>query len=182
MFQVAWFFYLILATSAILWLGWARNGLEIGIFLDPQSWWIDGVLGLLAGGFLVCLWRLGSYFVAEMRVVESYLADHLGTLDRPMVISLAIISGFSEELFFRGAVQTSFGWIVATLLFALVHSGPHRAFRWWTLFALIAGLLFSGLTLLRGNLLAAILGHITVNGINLWLLSRTGPSEGSATS
>ncbi len=118
--------------------------------------------------------------MAEMRIVESTLAEYLGALDAPMVISLAIISGFSEELFFRGAVQTSFGWIAATILFALVHSGPHRAFRWWTLFALVAGLLFSGLTLVRGNLMAAILGHITVNGINLWLLSRTGPPEGSS--
>lgn len=130
---------------------------------------------------LVGLWKLGSHFIGEMRLVESYLAEYVGALDLPMAISLAIISGFSEELFFRGAVQTSFGWFVATVLFAVVHSGPQRAFRWWTLFALVAGLVFSGLTLYRGNLMAAIVGHITVNGINLCLLSRTGSSDGGVT-
>jgi len=54
-------------------------------------------------------------------------------------VALAVLSGFAEELFFRGAVQGAFGWLPATLAFAVLHSGPGKAFRLWILFAAIAG-------------------------------------------
>lgn len=78
-----------------------------------------------------------------------------------------MLSGFAEELFFRGAVQGSWGFVWATLLFALMHTGPDRAFRLWTLFALLAGALFGGLMLWRGNLLAPVTAHFVVNAVNL---------------
>ena len=60
---------------------------------------------------------------------------------------------------------------------AILHSGPGRAFRLWTLFAAVAGLLFAGLMQWRGNLLAPMAGHFVVNAVNLWrLASRTGES------
>lgn len=166
---------------AILWLGFSRGSLELEFFLHVRSWWIDGILGLLAAFLLVGLWTLGKKYVEDLRGLERLLEQQLGALDSDTVISLAIISGFAEELFFRGAVQNSFGWLVSTLLFAIVHSGPHRVFRAWVLFAFIAGLVFSGLTFFRGNLLAAIVAHITVNGINLWRLTRPGQEIGNVT-
>jgi membrane protease YdiL (CAAX protease family) len=42
----------------------------------------------------------------------------------------------------------------------------------WTVFAALAGLLFGGLMLWRGNLLAPMVGHFVVNAINLRSLSR----------
>ena len=78
-----------------------------------------------------------------------------------------MLSGFAEELFFRGAVQGSWGFVWATLLFALMHTGPDPAFRLWTLFALLAGALFGGLMLWRGNLLAPVTAHFVVNAVNL---------------
>ncbi len=91
----------------------------------------------------------------------------LGPLTASEAFGLALLSGFAEELFFRGAVQGQWGFVPATILFALLHSGPGRAFRFWTLFAALAGLLFGGLMVWRGNLLAPVLGHFLVNGVNL---------------
>jgi uncharacterized protein len=82
-----------------------------------------------------------------------------------------VLSGFAEELFFRGAVQGAIGWLPATLAFALLHTGPGRAFRLWTLFALLAGLLFGALMELRGNLLGPVVAHFLVNAVNLWRLA-----------
>jgi len=96
----------------------------------------------------------------------------LGNIERDEVFALAVISGVGEEVFFRGGVQGSWGWLWATALFAVLHTGPGRAFRLWTFFALIAGLVSAGLTLWTGNLLAPIVAHAVVNGINLRYVSR----------
>jgi len=96
----------------------------------------------------------------------------LGPLQPGEAVALAVLSGFAEELFFRGAVQGAFGWLPATLAFAVLHSGPGKAFRLWTLFAAVAGLVFAGLTVWRGNLLAPIVGHFLVNAVNLGRLAR----------
>jgi membrane protease YdiL (CAAX protease family) len=77
-------------------------------------------------------------------------------------------------------VQSAWGWIPATALFALLHSGPGPAFRLWTLFALVAGLLFAALVLWRGNLLPAVVGHVVVNAINLSRLAAEAAQAGES--
>jgi membrane protease YdiL (CAAX protease family) len=108
------------------------------------------------------------------RRLEERLGELLGGLTAPQAVALAALSGFAEELFFRGAVQGALGWIAASLLFALLHSGPGPEFRLWTLFAACAGLLFGALMLWRGNLLAPALAHFLVNAVNLHRLRRGG--------
>ncbi len=166
-YGLAWTFYLVLAIAGVLWVGWSQGSIPLALFIDTAGWWTDVVLGLLGGLLLVALWDVGRRFVPAMRALEQELAEHLGPLDESEVYALALISGFAEELFFRGAVQSSWGFWWAAAIFTLMHSGPGRVFRWWTLFALVAGLVFGGLTLLRGNILAAVVAHGSVNAINL---------------
>jgi hypothetical protein len=108
-----------------------------------------------------------------MRELEDVMRRWFGSVDASQVFVLALISGFSEELFFRGALQSSLGWIWATLIFTLLHSGPGRVFRVWTAFALVAGLLFAALVHYRDNLLAATVAHFLVNWVNLHGLTRS---------
>lgn len=104
--------------------------------------------------------------------MDDQLRNLVGPLSPPEATAIALLSGFSEELFFRGAVQGSFGWLLATIVFALLHTGPSSALRLWSLYAAAAGLLFSGLVLWTGNLLAPIAAHMLINGIGLWRMSR----------
>jgi len=133
---------------------------------------LDLGAGAVAGLLLVLLWHLGSRYLPLARELEAALARVLGPILPSEAVALALLSGFAEELFFRGAIQGSMGFAIATALFALLHSGPGRAFRLWTVFAALAGLAFGGLMLWRGNLLAPITGHFVVNAINLRSLSR----------
>ena len=112
-----------------------------------------------------------------MRELEHVLANLMGRLDASEALVLAIISGFAEELFFRGAVQSSWGFYWATLIFTLMHSGSGRAFRWWTLFAFVAALVFGGLTVYRGSIMAAVVAHTVVNSINLRRLAQLGADD-----
>ena len=172
-YRVAWVFYLVLAIGGALWVG-GREGraIPLALFVDPSGWWVDLGLGLGAGALLLALWQLGLRLVPSASSLESKLGELLRGVETPEVVALALLSGFAEELFFRGAVQGAWGWPLATLLFALLHVGPGTAFRSWTAFAAIAGLLFAGLMEWRQNLLAAVVAHALVNAINLARLTR----------
>lgn len=100
------------------------------------------------------------------------LASTLGFVSLPDALLLAVASGMGEELFFRGALQPRVGLVLASLLFGSVHFVPRREFLPWTAFAVVAGLLFGALFIWTGNLVAPVVAHIVVNGINLPLLVR----------
>jgi membrane protease YdiL (CAAX protease family) len=162
---------MVLAVGGAVWIGFREGEIPLRLFLDVREWWLDLLLGVGAGLLLLGLWKGAERGSSLARDLEEQLGEALGPLGWQEVIALAVLSGFAEELFFRGAVQEAFGWLPATVLFALLHTGPGRAFRLWTLFALLAGLLFGGLMELRGNLLGPVVAHVLVNAINLWRLA-----------
>jgi len=160
-------------------VGWREDSIPLTLFVDPDGWWIDLAAGVGLGLALVVLWRLGARLVPAARVLEDRIAGILGPLGREEVLALAVFSGVAEELFFRGAVQGSWGWAWATVLFALLHTGPGVAFGLWTGFAAVAGGLFGGLMLWRGNLLGPVVAHFVVNALNLGrLAAREGAADG----
>lgn len=173
LYRVAWSVYLVLAIAGAVWLGLAsEGGLALEQLVDPAGWWVDLVWGLGAGAALLALWLAGRTLLPMARELEEAIAELLHGLSPSDALALALISGFAEELFFRGAVQGSFGVVAATVLFALLHTGPGRPFLLWTAFALVAGAAFGALALHRGNLLAPVTAHVTVNAVNLVRLTR----------
>ncbi len=175
-YRLAWSFYLVLAIAGVIWIGTRHGSIPLALFFDPTGWWIDLGLGLIGGLGLVAVWDFGRRSVPAMRELERRLAEQIGPLDPSEALALALISGFAEELFFRGAMQSSWGWGWATVIFTLMHSGSGRAFRWWTLFAFVAALVFGGLTFYRGTILAAVVAHVVVNAINLTRLAAEIPA------
>lgn len=171
-YRLAWGFYMALALAGCLWIGLREGPIPLTLFAPPSGWWIDLAAGAAAGLLLVGLWALGRRHLPAARQLEEQLGQLLGPVRPADALALALLSGFAEELFFRGAVQGAFGWLPATVLFALLHSGPGRAFRVWTLFAAAAGLLFGGLMAWRENLLGPATAHVLVNAINLRELAR----------
>lgn len=171
LYRLAWGLYMALALAGAVWIGFREGVIPLRLFVDPRQWWLDLLLGVGAGLLLLGLWKGSERVFPLARELEDQLGAVLGPLGRSEVIALAVLSGFAEELFFRGAVQGAIGWLPATLAFAVLHTGPGRAFRLWTLFALLAGLLFGGLMELRGNLLGPVVAHFLVNAVNLWRLA-----------
>lgn len=178
-FRAAWIFYLLLAVGGVIWLGLGQGELRLADFVGRDTWPRDLALGGAAAGLLLGVWELGRRSFASMRELEGQTAAAIGPIERGEVLVLALVSGFAEELFFRGAMLAAWGPWVSAPLFALMHSGRGRAFRSWTLFALIAAGIFSGLVLLTGNLLAAIWAHVLVNAVNLWRFTASDPPAAS---
>jgi membrane protease YdiL (CAAX protease family) len=171
LYRLAWGLYLAMATAGVVWIGARRGIIPLSLFVDPRGWWLDLLLGAGAALLLLGFWRGAERAVPLARELDRLLVGALGPLQPAEVIALAVLSGIAEELFFRGAVQGAIGWLPATFAFALLHSGPGKAFRLWTLFAGLAGLLFAGLMEWRGNLLAPVTAHFLVNAVNLWRLT-----------
>lgn len=176
-----------MALAGILWIGVRQGVIPLSLFVDPERWWLDLGLGLGAGLLLLAVWWVAERVFPLAKELEARLASVLGPITVSEALGLALLSGFAEELFFRGAVQGTLGWAAATILFGLLHSGPGRAFRLWTVFALLAGLVLGGVMAWRGNLLGPVVGHFLVNAVNLRrLASRAGDSarlrEGEAQS
>lgn len=198
-YRFGWSFYLWLAIVGAVWIGIREDGFtaelfvttegggaqETGAMLDGVPWRtgsvgtslaLDIVLGVGSGLLIVLAWTVLERLVQSAAALGERLAEMLRGLTMSEALVLAFLSSFAEELFFRGAVQGSWpglaGFAFATVLFALVHGGPGREFRWWSVFALLAGGIMGCWVLLRGNLTAAILTHWTVNSIQLARIAR----------
>lgn len=172
LYRLAWVFYLALAIAAVLWIGAREKTIAVDLFVDTEGFARHLGLGLGVAVALLLVWELAGRFVPLARSLEERLRAAIGPLDPGEAIGLAVLSGFSEELFFRGAVQGSWGWPVAAVLFAAVHTGGERSMWLWTGFSALAGVAFGLLTVWTGNLLAAIVGHVLFNVVNLYRLAK----------
>lgn len=78
------------------------------------------------------------------------------------IFVLVTIIAFAEEILFRGVLQTHFGLIPASLLFAIIHV---RYLRKIILFIITVGLSFylGWLYLMTDNLLVPIFTHFTID-------------------
>jgi membrane protease YdiL (CAAX protease family) len=173
-YRLAWAFYLALAVGGAVWIGVRERGVAAELFVDPKRWWLDLALGLGVAAALGLLWWLARAVLPAARRVDRLLASVLGPMQPGELLALALLSGFAEELFFRGAVQGSWGPVWATVIFALLHGGPGRDYRVWTGFAALAGAALAALVAWRGNLLAAIVAHSAFNAVGLRRLADLG--------
>jgi membrane protease YdiL (CAAX protease family) len=163
-----------MTAVSVAWASWRG--------LLPSWWrydqWSDAALAAVAGlgmGVLGVLytWRL------ERRIPDvQLLAERFGTIMAGLppgtTWALAALSAIGEEAFFRGCLQEEVGPIVATVLFAAVHTGRDRVFRWWTIAAFMFGVFLAALYRWGGGLLPAVLMHFVINGVNLRVLSQRG--------
>ncbi|WP_085992005.1 CPBP family intramembrane glutamic endopeptidase [Oceanobacillus senegalensis] len=104
-----------------------------------------------------------------MKIFPKHALDDGGINERILrgqpigfIFLLSIFVSISEELLFRGVIQTTFGYIVASVIFALVH------FRYLTkpilfvsivMVSFIIGYLFE----ITENILVTIFAHFTVD-------------------
>lgn len=177
---VALIFYGALALAA-----WAWRGALVGeplVYASPEDAASgvrvvrDGLVGLATGAGLIALSRIATASSRAGRALAAELARALGPLSAGQIVWLAFASGVAEELFFRGALQPRVGLLVASLLFGVAHLLPSWPLVLWSLFAVVAGLAMGALFEATGNLLAPVVAHVLVNGVNLrWLVQGRDP-------
>ena len=168
--KLALFFYGTLFAVALAWSTWSGRS----VFYASQAAAEEGIAPLLdtALGLVVAAATIGlSRQITERTqwgdAMGRALAELVGKRSLRDCIVLAVVSGVAEEAFFRGVLQPALGWLLASLVFGLVHFVPKRALLPWTGFALAAGLVLGALFESTGNLVAPIVAHVGINAVNL---------------
>ena len=172
---LALIFYGLLLAAAAAWRQWVDGAWPWRASPAGETWPLAARLaaGLAYGGALVLASRVWTARSRAGRRLSEELAAAIGPIGATAAVLLAAVSGLAEEAFFRGALQPRVGWPLATLLFGLAHFHPRKELRVWSLSAGVAGLGFAALFEASGDLLASVVAHATVNGINLhWLAQR----------
>lgn len=166
-------FYAAVFAVALAWR-WLGQGESLWLATpDAEVRWLrDAALGVAAAVALIAGSAWLTRGVAAGERLARALAEAIGPLRPGQAWVLALASGVGEEALFRGALQPVAGLWLASLVFALAHFVPRRDLLLWSAFALVAGLLLGALFDATGNLLAPIVAHVVVNGVNLNRLVR----------
>lgn len=128
--------------------------------------------GLLTGVVVVAICHLGLLFRFG-REAARVLGEFLGPLGVAESVYLALLSGFAEELCFRGALWPHLGLYGSSILFGVLHTVPLRALAGYPIFAALAGLVFGTLREQTGSIWPPAVAHATINALNLaWLGAR----------
>ncbi len=169
-------FYGVMLAVGLIWrMGFYGENVIYASAADEAAgvrWGRDLALGLGVGAAAIA----GSEAMTRLSGWGDRLARALGAAIGPIAardaLLLAMASGLAEEVFFRGALQPRVGWLVASVIFGGVHFIPRRELLPWTGFALAMGLVLGALFEWTGNLIAPVVAHSVINGINLPLLAR----------
>lgn len=177
---------LVYPVMAVLGLVWAVFRDRPWVVMHPEPWvemptaWRHGVS--LAGGVLVAVGTvaLSAALVrrfAWARELHLGFRETLGPLRGRHILVVALASGIGEEIFFRGALQPSIGWVAASVIFGIVHVGPSKRFWPWTVWALVFGFVVGALFEATGSIVGPIVAHVWINHENLHHIVGFDPRE-----
>lgn len=82
------------------------------------------------------------------------------------IVGISLLAGLGEELFFRGAMQREWGWLIASVLFGLCHVG-NRETVILGIWAGLVGLILGWLAVVTGGLTAPITAHAMYDAMAL---------------
>jgi membrane protease YdiL (CAAX protease family) len=120
---------------------------------------LDALIGAACGALLwlaIPLLRLS----ARMRAFwDQVLVPFSRTLTTADIVVLALLSGVSEELFFRGVLLPETGLVASSVLFGLLHAANPVYFGWATLTGAGLGVL----ALATDSLAAPVTAHAVYN-------------------
>lgn len=184
--KIAALFYSLLAVIAVIW-SFVEHGHDFSnLFFHPEPAFLNDsvftwvLIGASLGiGFGLLVARLSKFLVHKWNWAKGLHIEFrglLGPLADVDVLVFALLSAIGEELLFRGAIQSSFGIVPASIVFGLLHIGPNRKFLPWPAQAIVMGFALGGLFWLTGNLVAPILAHFTINYQNLHFINKYDPS------
>jgi uncharacterized protein len=162
--RLEWLLSLGLAGLSI---GWAAfRGLPLPDRLTPTPATL--ALGVVSGAALWGTIPLLLRSAAMRRVWDEVLQPFSRTLATRDLVAIALLSGISEELFFRGVLLPELGLVLSSLGFGALHALCAVYFGWATL----VGAGFGALALATDSLVAPITAHAVYNFGALVLVRR----------
>ena len=169
--RLSFWVYLPMALSG--WFAIAPGDFRISA---PERFFPGLAIAGIVTGLVVVLSRLASRHTTWGVALREEFTVLLVGLDSRQVLLLSLLSGFGEEILFRGVLHPRLGLIPTALLFAAFHFPYRRSLVPWTAFALGVGLVLGWLVDWSGSLWPAVVLHFMINYFNLHDLLES-PSE-----
>jgi hypothetical protein len=135
---------------------------------DPLIWWVGAPAGLL----IVCIDALFMKFLPSSYYDDGGLNEKLFSKRKGWeILFIAAIVSTCEEILFRGVIQTHFGLIVSSLIFAVIH---YRYLFNWFLFLniILLSFLIGVIYEWTGNLLVTIVMHFVIDALLGFIIKR----------
>lgn len=128
------------------------------------------ILAALGYGFYKWM-KKAKKFQAIVELFEDVLSPAFNNLKPRDIVILSMVSGFSEEIFFRGLLFTHFGIIISSLAFGILHM-PGFKFWIYAVWAALSGALFCFFLSISGSLWLPVIAHIINNMIGMFILQK----------
>ena len=165
--------YCVLLVLALVWiffLGRLSWNLFVDVRVENLPRMILLTLGTSSSMVALSLYCSRNFLWAQQ--LEEEFAKILVPMKLWEITVIGLLSGIAEELFFRGALQTTIGLIPASLAFGLAHLVPRHPFWNWSLYAAFAGFLLGCLFELTHLLLPVMVAHALTNFVLIVDLNR----------
>lgn len=165
----------VILMVSILWINFSPDS-NVFKYLKPNILHVS--YGILAGVFLAVsgygFYRLSKKIKnlsATVELFENMLSPTFSCLQITDIIFLSFISGFCEEVLFRGLLLPACGIIVSSIAFGLLHL---PGFKYWiyAAWAILSGILLGFLFISTGSLWTPISAHIVNNIIGFLMLKK----------
>jgi membrane protease YdiL (CAAX protease family) len=174
--------YALLGLLALVVVDLWRNG---SAFVHPEPWLsLDGaaahllsaVLGVAFGALVVVSTRSAVTRFRWAQGLHAALRPFARGMSPAIIVVVAGLSSFGEELFFRGLLGPAIGIVPSALLFGAAHQITGSS-RWvWMAWATLVGLSLGAMFQLTGSLLGPLVAHAMVNALNLAYLKSHDPA------
>lgn len=161
-----------LLLFAAIWIYFAHIPLLEKMHFNLHACLIGLLVSVGTTGFAFLSLTLGKNLpvLRELRKMsQEILAPIVETLGPIDIAFISLVSGFCEEVLFRGVVQSQVGLWLASLFFGLFHDPTFKQ-KSYVLFTMLAGLLLGYVYQQTGNLWSSISAHIFHNFFALLLL------------
>lgn len=163
--RLATLFYAAVLLGAWLWAFFFR---QLGTLLGERpATGADLLQGVVLGSAIVAASHLARRLSAAVERAVDVLAAFFGPIRPVDGVYLALLSGFAEELLFRGALWPQLGLVGTTVLFGILHTVPLRTLLGYPVYAAVAGFAFGLLREASGSLWPPVVAHVTVNALGL---------------
>ncbi len=167
--KLATIFYGVVGFLAWGWAAWFDHPL----FGERPPTWLAMGYGVGAGLAVVLLCHAAYRLFKAVRRASDLIGRFFGPVTPLQAVWLALVSGFVEEICFRGALWPQLGLVGTAVFFGLCHTIPVRALAGYPVFAFLAGLILGHLRDATGSVWPAVACHVTINALNIgWLGGR----------
>ena len=149
----------LLAAVAVVWSGWR----DVPLTLGPVGRGLGGglagaVVFAVANGYILCR----APDVPPVRSIRRLYVEAIRPLFHQVrafdVVAIGFAAGVGEELFFRGILQPELGFVAASVIFGLLHTGG-RGTLVFGVWVTCMGAALGALAIWMGGLAAPIIAH-----------------------